>query len=191
MLSILSTCSGLVTNCVAICWALSESPAVITWPVSTRELFTDSTRTREVGRTRAMVWAAAEESWSTRMSRRRIGRPTPSKNTASVWPLAMPRMEIRLGVRSTTSAIVGLVTVTSRASTGSSIRADLPLPSARVRAEAPAPESSMRMTPWLCAGAASGPPARATGWAAWAQLKDVTHRRARNERPIVSLLIAR
>ncbi len=147
MVSMFSTCSGLDTNWAAICWTLSASVGVATRPVRIRELFTASTVTREEGITRAMVWATAEASWSTRMLRLRIGLPMPSKNTASVWPGARPRMEMRRGVCSSTSATAGLVTVTSRASTGSSTIADLPLPRARLRVAEPPVRSTLSTPP--------------------------------------------
>ncbi len=155
MASMLSTCSGLSTNWTAICWALSASAALCTWPVRISELLTACTCTWALGSTRAMVAATAEVSWSTRISSRRIGWPMPSKNTASVSPLARPSTEMRRGVRSTTSAMAGLVTEMSRASMGSSTMADLPLPSDRVRAAGPWPVISMRTTPGSAGGGAA------------------------------------
>ncbi len=147
MVIMLSTCSGLSTYWAAISWALSASAALWTWPDRMIELFTASTCTWVSGSTRAIVSATPEVSWSTWMLSRRIGWPMPSKKTASVSPLARPSTEMRRGVRSSTSAMAGLVTEISRASIGSSIIADLPLPSDRVRAAGPWPVISMRTTP--------------------------------------------
>ena len=70
--------------------ALSASEALGTSPLKMMLSFTASARTEEPGRMRFSVWPSAETSWSTRTFSRRIWRPKPSTNTASVWPAATP-----------------------------------------------------------------------------------------------------
>ena len=164
--SMLMTCSGFSTAARAICWARSASARLATWPERIRLPFMASTWTRAPGTMRLMVWATAEGSWSTRMSSDRMRRPAASKNTASVEPFFRPMMKMRRGVRSMASATAGLVTSTSRTSTGSSTIADLPL--GRVRDWVAAPPARLTRTtadwpatPAARAGAAAGAP-----WAA-------------------------
>ena len=88
--SMLRTCSGLPTKLWATRMALSASEALCTSPLRMMLSFTASAWIEAPGSTRSSVSLTAEVSWSTRTFRRRIWRPMPSTNTASVWPEVWP-----------------------------------------------------------------------------------------------------
>jgi len=104
-----------------------------------------------------IVSARPEVFCSTRMLRPRMRRPAASKNIASVTPLFIPSTKMRRGVRSTAWATAGLLTRTSRASTGRSTTAERPTGRESAWLDAPEVMSTLTTEPgssaaWLATG---------------------------------------